>query len=108
MSEILLKGVSASSGRAIGKVRVVNDIMQVEKFRDNEILVVPFTSPLLTEAILKASAIVTDKGGIMSHAAIVAREAGIPCVVGTEKATQVLKDGQKIIVDGNEGIVYEG
>lgn len=104
---IVLKGNSASPGKFSGKVKIIKDAADIEKFNEGEILVVPFTSPLYTIAILKASAIVTDRGGIMSHAAIIAREAGIPCITGTEKATQILSDGQEIVVDGDEGIVYE-
>jgi len=104
--KILLKGIPASSGKAVGTVRIVKEADDVKKFSENEILVAPFTSPLLTVAILKASAIITDKGGIMSHAAIVAREAGIPCITGTDRATEILKDGEEVIVNGEEGVVY--
>ena len=65
------------------------------------------TNPAMIMIISQAGAIVTDIGGITSHPAIVARELGIPCVVGTEKATKVLKDGMKIMVDGKKGVVYK-
>jgi pyruvate,water dikinase len=73
---------------------------------EGDILVTVMTTPLFTSAILKASAIVTDLGGYLSHAAIVSREFGIPCVVGAEKATQILVDGQEVTVDGKQGVVY--
>jgi len=63
------------------------------------------TTPYFNQALKKASAIVTDEGGVTCHAAIFARELGIPCIVGTKVATQVLKDGDKVEVDANKGIV---
>ena len=73
--------------------------------KDGEILVAPMTSPDYIVAMRKASAIVTDVGGLMSHAAIISRELGIPCIVGTKIATQVLKDGDLVEVDANKGII---
>lgn len=104
--EILLKGVAASKGIVKGKTRVLLNPNEVDKFQSGEILVLPSSSPLYTLAILKASAIITDIGGILSHAAIVARELGIPCITGTEKATKILKNDMKILVDGEKGVVY--
>lgn len=104
--DILLKGTPASPGVVEGKVRIILGPEHVNRMQSKEILVVPFTNPLYTLAILKASALVTDKGGMMCHAAIIAREFGIPCVAGTENATKKLIDGMKVIVDGEKGIVY--
>ena len=73
--------------------------------KDNEILVSPMTVPDYLPAMKKAKAIITDEGGITCHAAIVSRELGIPCIVGTKIATQVLKDGDRVEVDANKGIV---
>ena len=70
-----------------------------------DILVAPTTGPEMMTAIQKASAIVTDEGGLMSHAAIVSRELKIPCIVGTKYATKILKDGDIIEVDANNGVV---
>ena len=70
-------------------------------------MVVPFTTPHDTPSILKAGAIVTDFGGMTSHAAGIARELGIPCVVATEQGTALIGDGKSIVVDGSEGCVYE-
>lgn len=105
--KVILKGVPASPGEVAGKVRIIMQPADVSKLRENEILVAPFTSPLFTSAILKASAIITNEGGVMSHGAIVARERAIPCVTGTKKATEILNDNQQIVVNGDEGIVYE-
>ncbi len=104
--KILLKGTGASPGRAEGRVKVILQAEDVQNMREGDILVTCYTTPLLTTAILKARAIVTDEGGLMCHAAIIAREMGIPCVVGTHKATKLLKNGQKVMVDGDEGVVY--
>lgn len=104
--KILLKGIPASPGRVKGKVKVLMKPEDAEKMNDGDILVVSETNPEYTLAILKASAIVTDRGGILSHPAIVAREMGIPGIVGTLEATKKLSDGMKVTVDGVEGIVY--
>ncbi len=101
-----LKGIPASYGIVKGKVKVVCNPRDINKLKSSEILVTKFTNPLFTPAILKASAIITDTGGKLCHAAIVAREFGIACVVGTEKATRVLRDGMNVIVDGEKGIIY--
>lgn len=104
--KILSKGIGASVGIVFGEVKVVLYPSQNSKMESGDILVTPTTNPLFTPAILKAKALVTDTGGRLCHAAIVARELNIPCVVGTEDATKVLKDGQEIVVNGKEGAVY--
>ncbi len=98
-----LKGMVASKGNVIGIVKVVNKVEEFKKFKKGDILVSAMTRPEFLPIMEKASAIVTDEGGITSHAAIVSRELGIPCVVGTQTATRVLKDGQKIEVDAVNG-----
>lgn len=103
----LLKGIGASAGVVTGEVKLILDPSQNSKMEKGDILVTTITNPLFTPAIMKASAIVTDLGGILSHPAIVARELNIPAVVGTEKATRVLKDGVEITVDGSTGAIYE-
>jgi pyruvate,water dikinase len=105
--KIIVKGVPASQGIAKGKVKIILSPADVINFGDGEILVAPFTNPHFTPAILKAIAIVTEVGGMLSHPAIVARELGIPCVTGVIDATKILKNGQEMIVDGNHGVVYE-
>jgi len=101
----ILKGTGASSGEAKGEVCVLLTPEENRKIRQGEILVTRMTTPLFTPAIMQASAIVTDIGGYLSHAAIIARELGIPCVVGAKEATKVLSDGEEILVNGNEGTV---
>ncbi len=106
MSKIILKGTTASLGIVEGKVKIITDPYK-STINKGEILVTEMTTPRFTHLIMKAGAIVTDIGGMLCHAAIISREYIIPCIVGTEKATQVLKDGQKIIVNANEGKIYE-
>jgi len=89
----------------IGKVRVLLSSRDHGKMKKGEILVAPMTSPDYILAMRKAKAIITDVGGLMSHAAIVSRELGVPAVVGTKVATKVLKDGDRVEVDAKNGIV---
>jgi pyruvate,water dikinase len=105
---ILLSGAPASPGVAAGPVRIVPDPSYIDKVLEGDILVAEMTTPDFVPAMKRAAAIVTDRGGRTAHAAIVSRELGIPCVVGAEKATTSLKDGQMITVDGTNGKVYEG
>jgi len=100
-----IKGLVASSGKVKGLVRVMESHRDISKIKKGEILVAPKTTPKYVPAMEKAIAIITDEGGLLSHAAIVSRELGIPCVVGTKIATQVLKDGDRVEVDANRGIV---
>lgn len=108
MSEkkIILKGIPANAGIVEGRVIVILNPSECFKMKEGNILVAPATNPLFTPAIIKASAIVTNLGGALSHAAIVARELNIPAVVGTNEATKILQDNMSIIVDGKKGIVY--
>ncbi len=105
---VLLSGAPASPGIASGPVKIVVDPSQINKVLDGDILVAEMTTPDFVPAMKRAVAIVTDRGGRTAHAAIVSREMGIPCVVGTGKATATLKDGQIITVDGANGKVYDG
>lgn len=106
--EAILKGQGASPGIATGVVKIVESPRKLEKIRKGDILVTQMTSPDFVPAMKKAAAIVTDKGGITSHAAIVSRELGIPCIVGTGEATKLLKDGMVVTVDGKSGVVSRG
>ena len=106
--QILTKGLAASPGVASGIVRLVNSMQELEKVKKGDILVTKMTNPDMVVSMEKASAIVTSEGGVTSHAAIVSREMGIPAVVGTENAMEVLQDGQEITVDGFNGVVYAG
>ena len=105
---VLLSGAPASPGIASGPVKVVPDASQIDKVAKGDILVAEMTTPDFVPAMKRAAAIVTDRGGRTAHAAIVSRELGIPCVVGTERAVATLTDGQIITVDGSQGKVYEG
>ena len=107
MKEIV-RGLGASPGVASGKVKIVKDITELSKVEKGDILVTRMTSPDYVPAMKKATAIVTDEGGITAHAAIVSRELGTPCIVGTEKITQLVHDGDLITVDATNGIVYQG
>lgn len=101
----MLKGVMAHTGKIIkGKVKVLRSKKDYQGEK-NYILVSPMTTPDLAPYIKKAKAIVTDEGGLTSHAAIVSRELKIPCIVGTKIATQVLKNGDKVEVDATKGII---
>jgi len=105
---VLLTGVAASPGVASGQVRVLPDPSLIHELQPGEILVAQMTTPDYVPAMKKAAAIITDKGGRTAHAAIVSRELGIPCVVGTNQATESLVNGQVVTVDGFRGKVYEG
>ena len=102
---ISLKGTVGCSGRVTGTVKIVRTIHDIIKVEDGDILVAIVTHPDYVIAMRKAAAIVTDEGGALSHAAIVSREMGIPCIVGTGMATRALKNGDIISVDANRGIV---
>lgn len=107
-AKLLLTGVAASPGAASGKVKIVPNPSMIDKIVPGDILVAEMTTPDFVPAMKRAVAIITDRGGRTAHAAIVSRELGIPCVVGTESATKLLKDGQEVTVDGSMGKVYEG
>ncbi len=101
------KGIVASRGSGVvrGRVCVVRDAYKSDHFRDGDVLVTTMTTPEFVFLMKKASAIVTDTGGLTSHAAIVSRELRVPCIVGTKVATQVFKDGDMVEVDATNGIV---
>lgn len=101
----LLRGAPASAGVAEGPVRVVHGPAEFDRLHDGDILVAPFTTPAWTPLFRRAAAVIADAGGAGSHAAIVAREYGIPAVMGTGDATTRLVDGQRIRVDGRSGLV---
>ena len=101
-----LKGLAGSSGVATGKAKIISGPAEFGKLQAGDVLVCPFTDPAWTPLFTLACAVVADTGGPLSHAAIVAREYGIPAVLGTQNATQVFKDGDQISVDGNSGTVW--
>ena len=106
--KVLLRGETASKGVAAGPVRVILDARELDKVKQGDVLVTMMTNPDMVPAMKRAAAVVTDEGGMTSHAAIVSREMGIPCIVGTERATEELHDGQVVTVDAARGAVYEG
>jgi phosphohistidine swiveling domain-containing protein len=103
--EAIVHGVPASPGRATGPVRVIRDSSQFDDFLDGEILVAPLTAPAWTHLFDRAAAVVTDIGSALAHASIIAREYGIPAIVGCGDATSRLKNGQIVTVDGSTGNV---
>ena len=105
---VLLNGAAASPGVAAGPVRVVVSASEIDIVRQGDVLVAEMTTPDFVPAMKRAAAIVTDRGGRTAHAAIVSRELGIPCVVGTGAATATLRQDQLVTVDGSKGKVYEG
>lgn len=106
--DVLVQGAPASPVIGTGKVVIIKDISELGKIEKGDVLVTEMTNPDFVPAMKKAIAIVTDRGGRTSHAAIVSRELGIACVVGTEVATKILKDGMIVTVDGSKGVVYKG
>ncbi|MEK6757912.1 MAG: phosphoenolpyruvate synthase, partial [Nanoarchaeota archaeon] len=106
--EIVVSGLAASPGIASGKIKIIKSLSDLNKLNEGDILVTLMTNPDMVVSMQKASAIVTDEGGMTAHAAIVSREMGIPCVVGTRDATTKLKEGEFVTVDGSSGKVYKG
>ncbi len=100
-----ITGQIAFKGKAQGKVRIINVAADMKGFEEGDILVSINTSPTLMPAIMKAAAIITDEGGIMCHASIISRELKKPCIIGTKNATKVLKDGDIVEVDADNGVV---
>ncbi len=106
--KIILKGIGASPGAIEGIARICLETSEAsEKFQAGDILVTSMTDPNWVRYMITAKAVITNSGGLLCHAAIVARELGIPCVVGTQNATEILQDGMRIKVDGLSGLVVE-
>lgn len=109
--KVIVTGQSVGNKIGAGKVNRIMDIKEIDKFKPGEVLVTDMTDPDWEPIMKIAGAIVTDKGGRTCHAAIISREMGIPCVVGTETGSSVIKSGAKVTVscaEGEEGFVYEG
>lgn len=110
-SDEIVKGLAIGGAVAAGKVRVLHSADEADDFQDGEILVTSMTDPDWGPILDKAAGIITDLGGRTAHAAIVSRELGIPAVVGTENATEMLEDGREVTlscIGGDKGTVYEG
>ncbi|NTW13675.1 MAG: hypothetical protein HGA31_01450 [Candidatus Moranbacteria bacterium] len=99
------RGLTASLGSAQGRVRIIRSVKEIGRVKQGDVLVAVMTRPDYVPAMRIAVAIVTDEGGITSHAAIVARELKIPCVIGTKIATRILRDGDLVQVNANHGVV---
>jgi len=104
----ILKGQAASPGLASGPVQKISSAKEINKIQKGDVLVAPMTSPDFVPAMKKVVAIITDKGGQTSHAAIVSRELGLPCIVGAKTATKDLKNNQMVTVNGSLGEIYAG
>jgi phosphohistidine swiveling domain-containing protein len=108
MTDAILTGVPASSGTGSGPVHLVFNIEQALELESGSVLVTPMTNPDMVVAMRRSAGIVTDVGGIICHAAIVSRELGLPCVVGTETATATLVSTEPVTVNGSTGRIYRG
>ncbi|MBI2041947.1 MAG: phosphoenolpyruvate synthase [Candidatus Nealsonbacteria bacterium] len=109
--KIILTGIAVGSKIGSGKTRLISNMKNASNFKKGEILVAKMTDPDWLPIMRLASAIITDEGGKTAHAAIVSRELGIPAIVGTQKATKILKPGEIVTVDcsqGQEGRIYQG
>ncbi len=104
----LVHGLGSSPGRASGAARIVTKLDQLDKVEEGDIIVTEMTTPDMVPAMKRAAGIVTDEGGMTSHAAIISRELGVPAVVGTGNATTVIDDGGRIAIDGERGSVEAG
>ncbi|MDY7060249.1 phosphoenolpyruvate synthase [Methanomethylophilus alvi] len=106
--DVVLSGLGASPGMATGRVCIYDVGMSLDVIKDGDVLVTKMTMPDMVPAMSRSVAIVTDEGGMTCHAAIISRELGTPCVVGTGEATNTLKNGEIVTVDGSTGTVYRG
>ena len=104
----ILKGIAASPGIGSGQVKIIGSLEETKKVEKGDVMVTEMTSPDFVPAMSRCVAIITDRGGTTSHAAIVSREMGVPCVVGTQNATKILSDEMVVTVNGSAGVVYEG
>jgi pyruvate,water dikinase len=109
--EELVRGASVGNKIGAGRAKIIEDLTKLDSFKEGDVLVTVMTDPDWVPIMKKAAAIVTNKGGRTCHAAIVSRELGIPCIVGTEHATEKIADGSEVTVscnEGDDGIVYRG
>ncbi|WP_255150697.1 phosphoenolpyruvate synthase [Halorarius halobius] len=106
--DVLVTGLGASPGIVSGAARIVSKLDQLDKVGEGDIIVTEMTTPDMVPAMKRAAGIITDEGGMTSHAAIVSRELGVPAVVGCGNATEALGDGQVVTLDGDKGTITEG
>jgi len=95
----ILGGVVANPGRYVGKIKLVNSVDKIMNVKEEDIVVTTDNSPLFSLAFMKASAIISEKGGSLCHLAIVSREMNKPCILGVEDASEILKEGMLVEVD---------
>ena len=105
---VITKGLGASPGMAAGSVKIIKTTDELDKVQEGDILVTVMTTPDMVPAMKRANGIITDEGGVTCHAAIVSRELGIPCVVGTGDASSIIPENSQVTLDGNKGMVWEG
>ncbi len=101
----IIRGVKACAGSVVGRVQIINSRQQFDQFEAGNILVAAMTSPEYTSLIKQAAAVITDEGGLLSHAAILCRELNKPCIIGTRNASYLLKDYQEVRLEANEGTI---
>ncbi|MDG5761672.1 phosphoenolpyruvate synthase [Natronococcus sp. A-GB1] len=106
--QVIVDGLGSSPGTVSGAARIVKKLDDLAKVGEGDIIVTEMTMPDMVPAMKRASGIITDEGGMTSHAAIVSRELGVPAIVGTTNATTTLEDGQVVTLDGDKGAVLEG
>ncbi|MFC6753852.1 phosphoenolpyruvate synthase [Halorubrum tibetense] len=106
--DVLVDGLGASPGIVSGAVRIVDKLDHLDQVGEGDVLVTEMTMPDMVPAMKRAAGIVTDEGGMTSHAAIISRELGVPAVVGTGNGTRVLRDGGRVTIDGDKGTVRAG
>ncbi|SDE95688.1 phosphoenolpyruvate synthase [Halorubrum xinjiangense] len=107
-ADVLVDGLGASPGVVSGAVRIVHKLDHLDQVQEGDVMVTEMTMPDMVPAMKRAAGIVTDEGGMTSHAAIISRELGVPAVVGTGKGTRVLEDGQQVTLDGDKGTIRAG
>ncbi|MGM0447410.1 MAG: phosphoenolpyruvate synthase [Methanobacteriota archaeon] len=107
-ADVLVDGLGASPGIVSGAVRIVHKLDHLDQVQEGDVMVTEMTMPDMVPAMKRAAGIVTDEGGMTSHAAIISRELGVPAVVGTGKGTRVLDDGQQVTLDGDKGTIRAG
>jgi len=105
---VIVKGLGASPGMASGEVKIIHEIDELDKIKEGDIMVTTMTTPDMVPAMKRSNGIITDEGGVTCHAAIISRELGIPCVVGTRDATEAIEENSKVTLDGKKGLVFEG
>jgi len=107
-ADVLADGLGASPGVVSGAVRIVHKLDHLDQVQEGDVMVTEMTMPDMVPAMKRAAGIVTDEGGMTSHAAIISRELGVPAVVGTGNGTRLLEDGQQVTIDGDKGTVRAG